>query len=144
KMRICEDAENLKIEVMAKKEEGITVAGEFNLFKFNPPIYIDEKGTPFIPVRVWMFFGMTEKAREDELKKYKVEVLPSNEEFPGSHFLVTLKKKDFDITDKPMKISIHTNVTEYRPASYLRYTEDRTAYLGKYDINPDNFIWLER
>ncbi|MBQ2942085.1 MAG: hypothetical protein IJD97_07615 [Clostridia bacterium] len=144
KMRIDEDAESLKIEVMAKKEEGITIAGEFNLFKFNPPIYIDEKGTPFIPVRVWMFFGMTERAREDELKKYKVEVLPSDEEFPGSHFLITLKKKDFDITDKPMKISIHTNVTEYRPASYLRYTEDRTAYLGKYDINPDNFIWLER
>jgi uncharacterized protein YabN with tetrapyrrole methylase and pyrophosphatase domain len=39
-----------------------------------------------------------------------------------------------------MKISLHTNVTEYRPASYLRYTEDRTAYLGKYDINPDNAL----
>lgn len=144
KMRIDEDTECLKIEVMCKKDEGITVAPEFNLFRFNPPIYIDEKGNPFIPTRVWMFFGMTEKAREDELKKYKVEALLPDEEYPGSHFLITLKKKDFNITDKPMKISLHTNVTEYRPASYLRYTEDKTAYLGKYDINPDNFIWLER
>ena len=144
KMRIDEDAECLKIEVVCKKEEGITIAPEFNLFKFNPPIYIDEKGIPFIPTRVWMFFGMTEKAREEELKKYKVEVLNPEEEFSGTHVLVTIKKKDFNVTDKPMKISLHTNVTEYRPASYLRYTEDKTAYLGKYDINPDNFLWLDR
>ena len=138
-VRLYEDEKDIIIEYRSKREMGIAVSPEFKLFEFDPPVYIHASGKAEIERRVWQFFAMLPEAIKAELEKYTVQTLPSTAEYPGTHLQVRLDKKKFGITDKPMKMSIRT-----LDENYWCNTEDKVVYLGKYDIHPETFVWLDR
>ena len=138
-VRLYEDEKDIVIEYRSKREMGIAVSPEFKLFEFNPPVYIRANGKVEIERRVWQYFAMLPEAIKAEIEKYSVRMLSPTEEFPGTHLEVRLDKKKFGVTEKPIKISIRT-----LDENYWCNTEDKVVYLGKYDIHPETFVWLNR
>ena len=102
-------------------------------------MYINADGKIEIERRVWQYFAMLPDAINEEVEKYTVKRLPSSEQYPGTHLEIRLNKSKFNVTDKPMKMSIRT--LDY---DYWCNTEDKVVYLGKYDIHPETFVWLDR
>ena len=146
-VRLYEDSEDLIIEYRSKRKIGLAISPECKLFSFNPPVYIAADGTVDINGRVWQYFAMLPEAVKAEIEKYTVKVLAPTEEFPGTHFEVRLNKKKFSITDKPMKMSLRTlggNPLSNEGENYWCATDDEVVYLGKYDIHPETFVWLDR
>ena len=143
-VRLWEDAESIIIEFRSKKQEGITISPEFHLFRFNTPVCINTDGTPFIRWLVWLYFSLQAKERAEELEKYTVKLLPPSADYPGSHYEIRLNKEKFRYTGDAMKMAIHTNIDEFHPGTYWRKPKDSTVYLGKYDIHPDMFVWIDR
>ncbi len=87
---------------------------------------------------------MLPEEREAELTKYTVKLLPSDEEYPGSHYEIRLNKQKYNWKGTPMKIAIRTNFDDINPNNQWVKTDDPIVYLGKYDIHPDNFVWLDK
>ncbi len=143
-VRLWEDEDALFIEFRSKKEQGITISPEFHLFHFEVPVYVRENSTAFIPWRVWQYFSVKPEDIPKELEKYTVNVLPSSEDFPGSHFEIRLDKKKFGYTGGPMKLAIHTNIDEFNPDEYWRVPSEDASYLGKYDIHPEIYMWIDK
>lgn len=143
-VKLQEDGDDLVIEFRSKKEEEITVSPEINLFKFEAPIYIKKNGTAHVPWRVWMYFDLLPEDREKELTKYSVKLLPPDAEYPGSHYEVRIHRSMYGWKGTPMKIAIRTNFDDINPNNQWVKTDDPVVYLGKYDIHPDNFVWLDR
>jgi len=143
-IRLWEEKDEIVLEIRSDKKQGITVSPEFELMHFNIPVYINPDGSKRIPWRVWMYFSVAEKERKKELAKYTVKVLPSDEGYPGSHYEVRLDKAKFGYMGGPMKMAVHTNVDEFNPDNYWRRPEGAADFLGKYDIHPDIYMWIDR
>lgn len=143
-VRLYEEDDDLVIEFRSKKEEEITISPEINLFKFEAPIYVRKDGTAHIPWRIWMYFELLPEDREKELTKYNTRLLPSDETYPGSHYEIRIHKSKYNWKDTPMKIAIRTNIDDLNPNNQWVTTEDPIVYLGKYDIHPDHFVWLDK
>ncbi|MBQ7036812.1 MAG: hypothetical protein IJN74_04900 [Clostridia bacterium] len=143
-VQISEDGDDLVIEYRSKNKLGITVSPEFHLMHFEVPVYIKENGTPFIPWRVWHYFSLKPEDHAAELAKYKVSVLPSSEEWCGNHFEIRLDMKKFGYTGGPMKLALHTNMDEFNPCAYWRTASEECSYLGKYDIHPETYVWIDK
>ena len=143
-VQIFEDGDELVMEYRSKNRLGLTVSPEFRLMHFEVPVYIRENGTPFIPWRVWNYFSVKPEEIPEELSKYKVSVLPSSEEWQGNHFEIRLDMKKFGYAGGPMKLALHTNIDEFNPAAYWRTATEDCSYLGKYDIHPETYMWLDK
>ena len=75
---------------------------------------------------------MAEKVYKNRVKeKYEKEVVP---------FLM----KKFGYTDGPMKLALHTNMDEFNPCAYWRKPGEECSYLGKYDIHPEIYMWIDK
>ncbi|MBQ9922679.1 MAG: hypothetical protein IJO52_10860 [Clostridia bacterium] len=138
-IKIDETEDELIINFRSKRVEGIAIAPEFKLFEFDLPVYVFADGSMKIPQSVWMYFDAGKERTKHELERYTVTVLPSDEEYPGTHLEVRLDTKKFKRTKSPMKLSVRTLLNDY-----WHDDPDKTVYLGKYDISPTTFAWIDR
>ncbi len=143
-LSVTEDDNNLIVEFRSKTVEGITISTEFNLFKFDVPVFISTDGEPYLPWRVWMYCGLSPEDREKEIDKYKVEKLLPTEEYPGTHLKVYIDKKKAGWTGGPMKMAIQTNLNDDRSRAYWSHTEKVIPRLGKGYMHYDTYVWLDR
>lgn len=138
-IKIDEDDDSLILEFRSKRNEGLVAAPEFKLFLPDVPVYISADGKSDIPERVWLYFSMFENDRKKELEKYTVKKLPADGEFGGTHLEIRLDKKKFGRTERPMKLALRTTLNDY-----WHDDPDKTVYLGKYDIAPSTYAWLDK
>lgn len=143
-LAVSEDDENLIVEFRSEFEESFTISTEFRLFKFDVPVYISKEGEAYLPWRVWMYFELNPREREEELKKYKVEILPPSAEYPGSHFKVYIDKKKAGYSGGPIKLAAHANIHDDKIRSYWSHTHEIIWRLGKTNIHYDTYVWLDK
>jgi len=136
-LKIDEDENDIIIEFRSPENEDITISPEMRLFEFEPPVTVKTDGKVDIPWQVWMYFSMQPDKVEKEKERYRVKLMPSTEEYPGSHYEVRLNKEKFGYSGGVMKLGIHGN-------TYWRKPIDERVYLGKYNISPETYVWIDR